>query len=85
VDRAHRIGQTREVTVYRLIMKGTVEESILQMQQRKQQLGDSVLGGSETQPNAEYAAAAPSKLDSNTMSALLEHALGLSEASSAKA
>jgi SNF2 family DNA or RNA helicase len=28
-DRAHRIGQTRPVTVYRLVMKGSIEEKIL--------------------------------------------------------
>ncbi len=30
MDRAHRLGQTRQVTVYRLICKGTIEERILQ-------------------------------------------------------
>ena len=42
-DRAHRIGQTREVSVYRFVTAGTVEESILRLQQRKKTLGDSVL------------------------------------------
>jgi len=31
MDRAHRLGQTRQVTVYRLITKGTVDERIIQM------------------------------------------------------
>lgn len=31
MDRAHRLGQTRQVTVYRLITKGTIDERIVQM------------------------------------------------------
>ena len=46
-DRAHRIGQTRAVSVFKLICQDTIEERILQMQQRKQDLADSVLGGKE--------------------------------------
>jgi SNF2 family DNA or RNA helicase len=42
-DRAHRIGQTQRVFVYKLICEGTVEEKILTMQQRKQSLADSLL------------------------------------------
>jgi SNF2 family DNA or RNA helicase len=34
-DRAHRIGQTRPVTVYRLLTRGTVEEKVIRMQIRK--------------------------------------------------
>jgi SNF2 family DNA or RNA helicase len=34
-DRAHRIGQERRVTVYRLVTRGTVEEKIVQLQERK--------------------------------------------------
>lgn len=44
MDRAYRIGQTRNVTVYRLISKGTIEEKILQRQQIKQTLADDVIG-----------------------------------------
>lgn len=44
-DRAHRIGQTRAVTVYKLIAKGTIEEKIQKMQGKKQSLADSVLTG----------------------------------------
>ncbi|MCG6968657.1 MAG: DEAD/DEAH box helicase [Gammaproteobacteria bacterium] len=42
-DRAHRIGQTQRVFVYKLICEGTVEEKILSMQQHKQSLADSLL------------------------------------------
>ncbi len=31
MDRAHRLGQTRQVTVYRLITKGTIDERIIQL------------------------------------------------------
>ena len=44
-DRAHRIGQKNVVTVYRLIAKGTIEEKILELQEKKMELADKVLGG----------------------------------------
>ncbi len=44
-DRAHRIGQTKQVTVYRLILKGTIEERILKLQDEKKDLADQVLSG----------------------------------------
>ena len=44
-DRAHRIGQTRKVTVYQLIAKHTVEEKIRQLQETKQDLSDQILKG----------------------------------------
>ena len=44
-DRAHRIGQTKQVTVYRLITKGTIEEKILKLQEEKHDLAESVLSG----------------------------------------
>lgn len=43
VGRAHRMGQKQAVFVYRFITAGTLEEKILLIQQRKQQLADSVL------------------------------------------
>ena len=46
-DRAHRIGQTRPVMVYRLVARDTVEERILALQQRKRALADTALGGAE--------------------------------------
>ncbi|MCC5791548.1 MAG: DEAD/DEAH box helicase [Legionellaceae bacterium] len=46
-DRTHRIGQDNPVFVYRLIARGTVEEVILQMQDRKRQLIDGVFAPQE--------------------------------------
>jgi SNF2 family DNA or RNA helicase len=46
-DRAHRIGQTRVVTSYKLITRGTVEEKILNLQARKRALVEGVLGEGE--------------------------------------
>ncbi len=43
-DRAHRIGQDKPVFVYKLVAEGTVEEKILALQERKQQLADRVHG-----------------------------------------
>jgi superfamily II DNA or RNA helicase len=42
-DRAHRIGQSKVVTVYRLIARGTVEEKILQLSAKKRALMSNVL------------------------------------------
>jgi len=47
-DRAHRMGQQRPVTIYRLIMAGTIEEKILSLHQQKRELADSLLEGRET-------------------------------------
>jgi SNF2 family DNA or RNA helicase len=43
IDRAHRIGQTRQVFAYRLIAKDTVEEKVLQLQQGKKDLADAII------------------------------------------
>lgn len=42
-DRAHRIGQTHTVTVYKLIARHTIEEKILELQENKKTLSDQIL------------------------------------------
>ena len=46
-DRAHRIGQTRVVTNYKLITRGTVEEKILNLQRKKREVIAATLTGEE--------------------------------------
>jgi len=46
-DRAHRIGQTRPVTIYRLVCKNTIEEKIVKLHQEKRALADSLLEGTD--------------------------------------
>ena len=43
-DRAYRIGQMRNVFVYRFIMKGTVEEKVLMLQEKKRNIADTFIG-----------------------------------------
>jgi SNF2 family DNA or RNA helicase len=62
-DRAHRIGQTRPVTVFRLYSKGTVEEAILALHGEKRALVRSVLEGANS----------AGTLDADALIALLEH------------
>ncbi len=47
-DRAHRIGQTRPVTVYRLIAEGTIEQQILSLHHDKRELVDALLAGADS-------------------------------------
>lgn len=44
-DRAHRIGQKHVVTVYKLIMKDTIEEKIVALQEKKGDLAEQILSG----------------------------------------
>jgi SNF2 family DNA or RNA helicase len=46
-DRAHRIGQQKSVTVYRLVAKGTIEERIVSLHRSKRDLADSILAESD--------------------------------------
>jgi SNF2 family DNA or RNA helicase len=41
-DRAHRIGQTQSVFVYKLVAQGTIEERILALQERKADLSERI-------------------------------------------
>lgn len=45
VDRAHRIGQDKKVMVYRLVAQGAIEEKVVDLQQRKARLFDSLMDG----------------------------------------
>lgn len=47
-DRAHRIGQTRTVYAIKLITQGTIEEKVLNLQQRKQQVIDATIGSPDS-------------------------------------
>jgi SNF2 family DNA or RNA helicase len=47
IDRTHRIGQTQRVFAYRLIAEHTVEQRILELQDRKRELADAIVGGQE--------------------------------------
>ncbi|MGD1865652.1 MAG: DEAD/DEAH box helicase [Phormidesmis sp.] len=46
-DRAHRIGQQRPVTIYRLVAKGTIEDKIVGLHKTKRDLADSLLTGTD--------------------------------------
>lgn len=47
VDRVHRIGQTRNVVVYRLVAKDTIEEKVMALKARKAELFGGVLDGGD--------------------------------------
>lgn len=47
VDRAHRIGQDRTVMVYRMVSEGTIEEKVLELQQRKAELFGALMDESD--------------------------------------
>ncbi|KAL1510888.1 hypothetical protein AB1Y20_005720 [Prymnesium parvum] len=80
-DRAHRIGQTKEVRVIRMVTSDTVEENILRLQQQKKTLDAKVLDGALERRKAhgrdELADSQQddAKLDLRMMSAIIEQAL----------
>ncbi len=47
IDRAHRIGQTKKVMVYKIITKGTIEEKILDLQQNKREMFEYIIEGGQ--------------------------------------
>ena len=44
LTRVHRIGQNKTVCVYRLVVRGTIEDRILVIQHRKQEMADQAMG-----------------------------------------
>ena len=60
-DRAHRIGQTRPVTIYRLVTEGTIEEQIVELHHRKRDLAEQLLEATD----------APTRLNVEEMMELL--------------
>ena len=64
-DRAHRIGQTRPVTIYRLVTEGTIEEQIVDLHHRKRDLADQLLEGAD----------APGRLNADELLDLLRQPL----------
>ena len=65
-DRAHRIGQTRPVTIYRLVAKGTIEEQIVALHRHKRDLAERLLEGAD----------APARLDAGELLELLRRPMG---------
>ena len=47
-DRAHRIGQTKKVTVIRFVTRGTIEERIIELQNKKRILSDNLIEGKDS-------------------------------------
>lgn len=46
-DRAHRIGQKQKVTVYKMIMNGSIEEKVIELQEKKKELFDKIIDSKE--------------------------------------
>ncbi|CAK7902754.1 chromatin-remodeling ATPase Ino80p [[Candida] anglica] len=53
MDRAHRLGQTRQVTVYRLLVRGTIEERMRNRAKQKEQVQQVVMEGKAATPSKE--------------------------------
>ncbi|KAI8066860.1 SNF2 family N-terminal domain-containing protein [Gongronella butleri] len=54
MDRAHRLGQTKQVTVYRLLTKGTIEERILMRAKQKDEIQKVVISGGEFKQSVDF-------------------------------
>ena len=52
IDRAHRIGQTKKVNVYRLVATDTIEAKVVELQDRKRRLISSVMSGTGRAPRS---------------------------------
>ncbi|VDL71494.1 unnamed protein product [Nippostrongylus brasiliensis] len=50
-DRVHRMGQTREVHLHKIVMKGSIEERVLDLQMKKMELAKNVLQGAVSKKN----------------------------------
>ena len=48
IGRAHRMGQEQAVEVYRLVTRGTIEEKIQELQEKKKNLVSEILDGTES-------------------------------------
>lgn len=70
MDRAHRLGQKRQVTVYRLITSGTIDERILKLARTKKTVQDAVVGSSSG--NAEIAGPGEAAKPNEVVSLLLD-------------
>ncbi|HMW48004.1 MAG TPA: DEAD/DEAH box helicase, partial [Cellvibrionaceae bacterium] len=55
-DRAHRLGQQRPVTIYRLVTQNTIEEKIIALHSEKRDLADNLLAGGEAAGKLDTAA-----------------------------
>jgi SWI/SNF-related matrix-associated actin-dependent regulator 1 of chromatin subfamily A len=64
-DRAHRVGQTRDVTVMKLITKGTIEESILNMSIMKLKLDKKISSEDKNEQDINKSSSTPMETDSN--------------------
>jgi len=64
IDRAHRIGQTKKVMVYKIITKGTIEEKILDLQQNKRVMFENII---------EEGQSVVKKMDAEQLRKLLEY------------
>jgi len=67
-DRAHRLGQLRPVTIYRLVARHTIEEGIVELHARKRELADSLLDGSDVS----------ARMSANEMLAMLQEGMSRS-------